>query len=136
MVQDRAAPARFATSSNIVLSSYLPSRPNGWGNPQHRLHRPGRRDLHGLLRGAKLHRRAQCLFFTGMVAEAAIASFLTPDEADRREGAPVRGALSNELRYRDYCLIRCPPSSDQSDRANFRIPQRPEKFVMLTAGGF
>ena len=39
----------------------LPPRPDGRGDAEHRPHRPGRRDVHRLLRRAELHRRAQRL---------------------------------------------------------------------------
>src|SRR6478752_8057354 len=72
--RDRCASASVCTSTEqakhpvhhgrryrMDAAKHLPSWPDGRGNTKHRQDRPGRRDVYRLLRGAKLHRWAECL---------------------------------------------------------------------------
>ena len=54
-------PLHHGRRHRLDAAEHLSPRPDGRGNAQHRSHRQGRRDLHGLLRRAELHRRAQRL---------------------------------------------------------------------------
>ena len=54
-------PVHHGRRHRLDAAEHLPPRPDGRGNAQHRPHRAGRRDLHGLRRHAELHLGTQCL---------------------------------------------------------------------------
>src|SRR3984893_7769798 len=54
-------PLHYGRRHRLDAAENLSPRPDGRRNAQHRSHRPGGCDLHGLLRRGELHRRADCL---------------------------------------------------------------------------
>ena len=54
-------PVHHGRRHRLDAAEHLPPRPDGRRNAQHRPHRAGGRDVHGLRRHAELHLRAQCL---------------------------------------------------------------------------